>query len=219
MTLPIEYIKIPASILGRTDLSNTAKMLLGLIEGFGSNGLMLSNPQLARVFHTHPNHITRLLIEIKNYIRTENPQSRYRKIFYLNNNDEVQTDTLKQNGLSNDSPLKHLDTATQAQMLNINKVTKKNNNIISPQETQRFVKPAPEQVQAYAQSIGYTLDGQSFCDYYESRGWMIGKSKMRNWQAAVRTWQRNQNSFGRKNKLPKITQEVKNNGQYKTITA
>ena len=57
--------------------------------------------------------------------------------------------------------------------------------------TTRFVKPTPEEVTVYAKSIGFNLDGERFYDYYESKGWMIGKSPMKNWQAAVRTWKRN----------------------------
>jgi hypothetical protein len=226
MTFPIEYIKIPASILCRTELSDKAMMLLGLINGFGSNGLMLSNVQLARVLRTTPNHITKLLTVIKNHIHIKNPQSKYRKIFYSIHTDEVESIPVNPRELSNNTLLNPsggllnpngLDT--QSSRIDINKVTKKNINITSPQESPRFVKPAPEQVQAYAQSIGYCLDGQIFCDYYESKGWMIGKSKMRDWQAAVRTWQRNQNTYSKKDKLPRISQEVKNDGNYETITA
>lgn len=53
----------------------------------------------------------------------------------------------------------------------------------------RFEKPKPEQVQEYALSIGYaSLNPQAFCSYYESKGWLVGKSPMKDWQAAVRTW-------------------------------
>ena len=34
----------------------------------------------------------------------------------------------------------------------------------------------------------YTLDGHRFCDHYTAKGWVVGKSPMKNWQAAVRTW-------------------------------
>lgn len=54
-----------------------------------------------------------------------------------------------------------------------------------------FNKPMPDQVTAYAESIGFALDGQQFCDYYESKGWLIGKTPMKDWKAAVRTWKRN----------------------------
>lgn len=54
-----------------------------------------------------------------------------------------------------------------------------------------FTKPAPQEVADYAKSIGFELDGQKFCDYYESKGWVIGKSPMKDWKACVRTWKSN----------------------------
>jgi len=56
--------------------------------------------------------------------------------------------------------------------------------------SKRFIKPTPEQVTEYAQSIGYNLDGEAFCDFYESKGWLVGRSPMKSWPAAVRTWKR-----------------------------
>ena len=51
----------------------------------------------------------------------------------------------------------------------------------------------PEEVEAYAASIEFVLDGQQFCDTYQKKGWMIGSSPMRDWQAAVRLWKRTEN--------------------------
>jgi hypothetical protein len=48
--------------------------------------------------------------------------------------------------------------------------------------------PTPDEVTAYAESIGFKLNGEQFCDFYESKGWKIGKSPMVSWKAAVRTW-------------------------------
>ena len=56
--------------------------------------------------------------------------------------------------------------------------------------TKRFTKPTPAEVTAYGKSRGFPIDGEEFCDFYESKGWMIGKSPMKDWQAAVRTWER-----------------------------
>ncbi len=36
--------------------------------------------------------------------------------------------------------------------------------------------------------LGYALDGHRFCDHYATKGWFVGKSPMRDWRAAVRTW-------------------------------
>ena len=57
-------------------------------------------------------------------------------------------------------------------------------------------KPTPSEVEAYALTVDYKIDGEAFCDFYESKGWKVGTSQMVSWQAAVRTWKRrnNQNS-------------------------
>ncbi len=54
--------------------------------------------------------------------------------------------------------------------------------------SRKFTKPTPAEVTAYANTIGFVLNGQEFCDYYESKGWLVGKTPMKSWQAAVRTW-------------------------------
>lgn len=53
-----------------------------------------------------------------------------------------------------------------------------------------FVRPSAEEVTAYGASIGFQIDGAAFCDFYESKGWKVGNTPMRSWQAAVRTWKR-----------------------------
>lgn len=55
----------------------------------------------------------------------------------------------------------------------------------------RFTPPTLEEVKAYCQERGNTLDAERFIDYYTSNGWQVGKNKMRDWKAAVRTWERN----------------------------
>lgn len=65
-------------------------------------------------------------------------------------------------------------------------------NMGTPKKGASFQKPTPEEAAAYALSLGFKLDGRYFVDFYETRGWMAGKSKMRDWKAAVRTWKRNQ---------------------------
>lgn len=61
-----------------------------------------------------------------------------------------------------------------------------------PLET--FVKPSAQEVTDYSKSLGKIIDGESFFSFYESKGWLIGKSPMKNWKAAVVTWQRRENT-------------------------
>ena len=60
----------------------------------------------------------------------------------------------------------------------------------TPKKTKRFVKPTVEEVAAYCRERGNNVDPQKFWDFYESKGWMVGKTHMTNWQASVRTWER-----------------------------
>lgn len=54
----------------------------------------------------------------------------------------------------------------------------------------RFEKPTVEDVKAYCQERHNSIDAERFVDYYEANGWMVGKSHMRDWRAAVRNWER-----------------------------
>ena len=55
----------------------------------------------------------------------------------------------------------------------------------------RFEKPTLSEIKAYCIERGNKVDAQHFFDYYESNGWRVGKNSMKNWQAAVRTWEKN----------------------------
>ena len=55
---------------------------------------------------------------------------------------------------------------------------------------ERFVAPTIDEVRAYCTERNNSVDAQRFVDYYTANGWMVGKNKMKNWQAAVRTWER-----------------------------
>ena len=60
-----------------------------------------------------------------------------------------------------------------------------------------FSPPAREDILSYCQEKGYQMDVDSFLDYYTANGWKIGKSPMKNWQAAVRRWCRKENENGK----------------------
>jgi len=83
----IDYIRVPVEILKRRDLSDTAKMLLALIQSFNSNGLILSNSALAEVFGTSRKKIARALSELlrKGLVEIAGRKSRWRKIYWVKN--------------------------------------------------------------------------------------------------------------------------------------
>lgn len=60
---------------------------------------------------------------------------------------------------------------------------------------QRFIPPTVSEVANYCRERGNTVDAQRFVDYYEANGWMIGKNHMKDWKAAVRTWEKNDRGY------------------------
>lgn len=53
-------------------------------------------------------------------------------------------------------------------------------------------RPTVEQVSAYCKERGNAVDPQQWFDHYEANGWKVGRNPMRDWKAAVRTWEKNQ---------------------------
>ena len=75
---------------------------------------------------------------------------------------------------------------------NLNTIDKSNSN--KDKETdnnKRFKAPTVDEVRAYCKERGNDVDAEHFVSYYESNGWMVGKNRMKDWMAAVRTWERN----------------------------
>lgn len=58
------------------------------------------------------------------------------------------------------------------------------------EKSARFTPPTVEEVKAYASEHGFKIDAERFVDFYASKGWMVGKTKMKDWKAAVRNWAR-----------------------------
>lgn len=56
-----------------------------------------------------------------------------------------------------------------------------------------FKPPTLEEVKEYCWERNNGIDAQSFIDFYSSKGWMIGKNKMKDWKAAIRTWEQRNN--------------------------
>ena len=58
------------------------------------------------------------------------------------------------------------------------------------EKVKRFVKPTLEEVREYCRSRNNSVDAERFISYYESNGWRVGRNPMKDWKAAVRTWER-----------------------------
>ena len=87
---------------------------------------------------------------------------------------------------------------TREQQGNTNKNDKNDKNDI-------FIPPTLEEVVSYCKERNNSVDPQKWYDFYSAKGWMIGKNKMKDWKAAVRTWERGCDSKPQKSKYRDMT--------------
>lgn len=80
---------------------------------------------------------------------------------------------------------KHKRSTKEVQKADINryKTSKKTRTI--------FKAPTIQEVRDYCEQRGNSIDAEYFVDFYTSKNWMVGKNKMKDWKACVRTWERN----------------------------
>ncbi len=67
-----------------------------------------------------------------------------------------------------------------------------NEDLIEKKKVARFQKPTIEQLKEYMREQGMNDIAENWLNHYEANGWMVGKNKMKDWKASVRTWKTNQ---------------------------
>lgn len=65
-------------------------------------------------------------------------------------------------------------------------------------ERRKFEKPTIEEIREYCREKSLNVDAENFYNFYESKGWVVGKSPMKNWRAAVCTWSRRERESPRR---------------------
>lgn len=98
------------------------------------------------------------------------------------------TESRRNNRLSSDKHLLNTSKTLVKQVGNGNG----NGNGNEDEKKGMFRKPAVAEITAYCAERKNKVDPQGFWDFYESKGWKIGSQPMKDWKAAVRTWERNQ---------------------------
>lgn len=131
---------------------------------------------------------------------TIEPTSRY-SIITLTNYDLYQYKDQPANQQStNNQPTTNQQLTTYNNDNKDNKDNKENNNIskgkiknFSPPQT-KFIIPSLDEVKKYCLERKNNVNAEHFIDFYSSKGWYVGKNKMKDWKAAVRTWEQRDNS-------------------------
>lgn len=84
---------------------------------------------------------------------------------------------------------------TSKEIKEIKENNKEKNTSYSKRKTElplrKQIPPTVEMVKTYCEERHNGIDAEYFCDFYTSKNWMVGKDKMKDWQASVRTWEKN----------------------------
>lgn len=179
MKQPNYYAVIPANVRYDKDLTANAKLLYGEISALAQKDgvCYATNKYFAELYNVSQVSISKWINSLvdKKYINfkiiykegTKEILNRYLTLVY---------DPIKEN-------LKDNNTNTNNKEINNNKLlfTKKN-----------FKKPTLDEVQQYCSERKNNISAEKFIDYYESNGWKVGRNSMKDWKAAIRNWEKNQ---------------------------
>ena len=114
--------------------------------------------------------------KIHNYIQKD----RYKPTVYQ---EEKELLSLKENGVYTLGIPNGYNMDTQVR-LGKDRLGKVNNK-----EVKKFVKPTLDEIQEYCLERKNGINANAFYDFYESKDWMVGKNKMKDWKACIRTWE------------------------------
>ena len=70
-----------------------------------------------------------------------------------------------------------------------------------PKKTKKFIKPTIKEIKDYCIERNNNIEAERFFNHYESNGWMVGRNKMKDWKASVRTWEQKQIEFAPQQKV------------------
>lgn len=85
----------------------------------------------------------------------------------------------------------HTDNIRVTLTNNDNNVNNENNILLGNTKNKNFIIPSLDEIKNYCIERDNNIDANRFYDYYSSKGWMVGKNKMKDWKAAIRNWERN----------------------------
>lgn len=201
---PNYYAIIPADVRYDNELKDKAKLLYGEITSLSDKYgyCYASNKYFAELYGVTVTTISLLIKNLveKGYIESEIKYkegskeilNRYLKIIkggYLKNFKEGYLKKVKDNNI------------------NINNTS---NNIKEKSIKRKFEKPTIEQIQEYCIERNNGINAEAFYDFYESKNWYVGKNKMSDWEACVRTWERRQQTkeIKKEDSFNKVLKEV-----------
>ena len=148
------------------------------------------------------------IITIKKYI-----------VVNTQNDTQINTQTNTQNDTQTDTPIiKNNNVNNENKEIVIESVVVSNEQQTLPTPTKGkkrrssvFVKPTLEECIAYANEKGFNWDASRFYNYYESNGWRVGRNPMKNWKAAMSSWNTKEPKYPQQSLFPSTSNNNNNN--------
>lgn len=198
------YAVIPATVRYDESLPPNAKLLYGEITALcNSEGYCwASNKYFADLYGVSISSIKRWIkiLTDRGYITS--------KIIYKEGGGEIETRWVQictEGGIKNDT--RWVQNCTEGGIKNeptpqlknepynntyFNNTLNNTSEYVSDKPTRtRFIPPSLEEVQAYCQERNKGVNAEKWYNYYTANGWKVGKNPMKDWKAAVRTWEQN----------------------------
>jgi len=179
---PNYYAIIPANIRYDADLTANAKLLYGEITALCNEKgyCWATNEYFANLYGVSKTSISKWISSLiqKEYIFSET--------IYKEGTKEILNRYLR---IVKDPIEEKLNRGIEEKLKDNNTSI---NNTINNKEIykERFKKPTLEEVKEYCEERNNGIDAEMFINFYESKGWMVGKNKMKDWKACVRTWEK-----------------------------
>jgi len=85
--------------------------------------------------------------------------------------------------------IKHVTKQSESTIQSISSINKQ--RTINNKQGKKFIPPTINDVKTYCLERKNSVDAVKFINHYQSNGWMVGKNKMKDWKAAIRTWEGN----------------------------
>jgi len=179
------FIIIPESIYRDERLSPRAVLLYGLVLSLSQNGFCWANNRFfAERLGVSKDRVSRIVSELAEcgFVRlSPDPDSGTRRIYPL-------VEKTTGIGENTNTPCQKNQTAL-VENANHRKYSEQNIENTSAKR-KRFQPPSVSEVADYCREHSLSMDAERFVDYYTANGWMAGRSRMRDWQAAARNWAR-----------------------------
>lgn len=181
------FIIIPESIYRDERLSPRAVLLYGLVQAFskGRGFCWASNAALAERLNVSKSCLSHLVSKLSScgLVRLQtDPETGARHICPIAKNNEGIAD------FSYTPCKKQQDPSLNSATIEYKESIREKEN--TPAKHRRFQPPSVTEVADYCREHSLSMDAERFVDYYTANGWMAGRSKMRDWQAAARNWAR-----------------------------